>query len=217
MAKEVLLQSMYWGPVHYYTKVYNASALIIEQHDHYAKQTYRNRCDIVSANGKMSLTVPVEKRKNPKTPVKDIRLFSEYSWQRVHIKSLETAYNSTPFFEYYFDDVLPVLTKKWDFLIDLNAATLEALFFMLDKRIPFSLSKSYEVEPESLDLRNTILPKNDAYKNDADFSPKPYYQVFSDKYGFLENLSILDLLFNMGPETIDVLRASNLSLAEGEK
>lgn len=207
MNKPIVLNSTYWGPVHYFTKVYNASELCIEQHDHYSKQTYRNRCDILAANGKISLTVPVEKRKNPNTPVKDIRLFSDYSWQRNHLKSLESAYNNTPFYEFYIDDIIPVLTKKWKYLLDLNLETLEAIFYMLDKKVPYQLTLEYSVTVQGTDCREMIHPKNKAYKLDTSFIPVKYYQLFSEKYGFVENLSILDLLFNMGPETIDVLRA----------
>lgn len=210
MDKAVLLSSAYWAPVQYYTKFSLYRQVWIEAHEHYVKQTYRNRCIIASPNGTQSLTVPVVKPETDKCPMKDIRISDHGNWRHLHWNALESAYRNTPFFEYYADDFLPFYTRKWEFLFDFNEA--------IRQKVCELVGLSPEVFPTSGfgqtdgaaccdDFRMSISPKA-VPSSDSCFSPVPYYQVFREKHGFLPNLSIADLLFNMGPESILVLQDS---------
>jgi hypothetical protein len=196
----VLLSTTYFGPIQYFTKFILYPNRLIEQFDHYSKQSYRNRCIIYGANGALTLSIPVLKGPGQKTRVMDIRIDYSRNWRKLHWKGIESAYNQSPFFEFYMDDIRAFLEKKYDFLLDLN---LELLDYLLESHeIPgkYSLTKEY-VEPSSgsiMDARFTIHPKLD-YADDMHFSAIPYAQVFSDRLGFLGNLSILDLMFNEGP------------------
>ena len=197
----IILPTTYLGNLLYYTHLIQDNS-IIDVHSHYAKQTYTNRCTILSTNGPQDLTIPVVKPKD-KTPIKDIRISTHDNWQQLHWRAIQSAYNSTPFFEYFCDDYAPFYEKKWDFLLDFNLEiqqkTLELLNFI---NIPITLSDSY-IEPQNFntkDLREVINPKKfdvSLYNNLS----TPYYQIFDSKFGFTPNLSIIDLLFNMGNES----------------
>lgn len=197
----IILPTTYLGNLLYYTHLIQDNS-IIDVHSHYAKQTYTNRCTILSTNGPQDLTIPVVKPKD-KTPIKDIRISTHDNWQQLHWRTIQSAYNSTPFFEYFCDDYAPFYEKKWDFLLDFNLEiqqkTLELLNFI---NIPITLSDSY-IEPQNFntkDLREVINPKKfdvSLYNNLS----TPYYQIFDSKFGFTPNLSIIDLLFNMGSES----------------
>ena len=197
----IILPTTYLGNLLYYTHLIQDNS-IIDVHSHYAKQTYTNRCTILSTNGPQDLTIPVVKPKD-KTPIKDIRISTHDNWQQLHWRAIQSAYNSTPFFEYFCDDYAPFYEKKWDFLLDFNLEiqqkTLELLNFI---NIPITLSGSY-IEPQNFntkDLREVINPKKfdvSLYNNLS----TPYYQIFDSKFGFTPNLSIIDLLFNMGSES----------------
>ena len=197
----IILPTTYLGNLLYYTHLIQDNS-IIDVHSHYAKQTYTNRCTILSTNGPQDLTIPVVKPKD-KTPIKDIRISTHDNWQQLHWRAIQSAYNSTPFFEYFCDDYAPFYEKKWDFLLDFNLEiqqkTLELLNFI---NIPITLSDSY-IKPQNFntkDLREVINPKKfdvSLYNNLS----TPYYQIFDSKFGFTPNLSIIDLLFNMGNES----------------
>ena len=178
--------------------------VLIEQHDHYTKQTYRNRCSILAANGIISLTVPVAKGRKPKVPTKDIRVDYATNWQANHYRSIMSAYKSSPFYEYYIDDIRPIFEKKFDFLIDLNQFTLSALTdaFGLDTKMV--LTQAFQ-ENNTLDFREKIHPKKAFSITDPAFKATPYWQVFWDRFEFAPNLSALDILFNMGPEAEGLL------------
>lgn len=200
--EECLLSSLYLAPVQYYSKLYRATKATIEQHEHYQKQSYRNRCVIAGANGTMPLSIPIEKPDNPKCVVKDIRIAEHGNWRHLHWNALISAYNSTPFFEYYEDDFRTFYEKKYDFLYDFNESLRETVCRLLHIDTPVEHTADYVSEvPESVaDFREMIHPKRDWRTTDTSFIPQPYYQVFREKHGFLENLSIVDLLFNMGNE-----------------
>jgi hypothetical protein len=206
----VYLSSAYLAPVQYYSKFLN-NRVFIEQHENYLKQSYRNRCMIVSANGVMPLSIPVEHASGAKVLTKDIRIADHGNWQHLHWNAIVSAYNSTPFFEYYQDDFYPFYHKKYDFLFDLNEEILNLTFRLLqvDQEISYTDEYKREVEPNELDFRETIHPKKDWRINDSNFIPYPYYQVFDQKFGFQPNMSIIDLLFNMGNESLIVLMKSS--------
>ena len=198
-----LLSSTYFGPIQWYQKLHRMPC-IIEQHDHFVKQTYRNRCVIATANGTQTLTVPIERYDGMKCAMRDIRISDHGNWRHLHWNALVSAYGETPFFEFYADDLRPFFEKHHTFLFDLNLDIMHTMCQLLDVRPQVTLSEQYIVLPSEddavIDFREAIRPKHPL--PDADFNPTPYYQVRAQRYGFLPNLSILDLLFNEGPEGI---------------
>ena len=256
-----LLTSAYLAPVHYYTKLIAAPCVVEERAEHYVKQTFRNRCLIAMADGVQALTIPVQGSKDlggdHKTPTKDMRIIDSNRWRQLHWNALVSAYDRTPFFEYYADDFAVLYQTPYDKLVDFNADLQRLVLRLLDlhptivvnqedylmvdeqgcwlnpsaslqsavahtlqsesartfqsaSTLAFQCEGSEEVLSAPLrcqDFRETIRPKID-FHFDTSFSPQHYYQVFAAKHGFLPNLSIVDLLFNMGPESRVVLRAS---------
>ena len=198
-----LLSTTYFGPIQWYQKLHRMPC-ILEQHDHFVKQTYRNRCVIATANGTQTLTVPIEGYEGTKCPMRDIRISDHGNWRHLHWNALVSAYGETPFFEFYADDLRPFFEKRHTFLFDLNLDIMHTVCQLLDVRPQVELSEHYIVLPseddEVVDFREAIRPKHPL--PDADFNPIPYYQVRAQRHGFLPNLSILDLLFNEGPEGI---------------
>lgn len=194
--KEILLSTTYFGPVQWYQKLHRAEHVRIEQWESYQKQTFRNRCLIATTNGLQALTVPVERNAQC---IKDIRISDHGNWRHLHWNALQSAYGESPFFEYYQDDIRPFFDQRWDYLLDFNEAIREKVCELLDIQPSVSLTEEY-IPEVTRDYRTVIRPKSP--EADKDFEPKPYYQVYQQKHGFLPNLSILDLLFNMGPESI---------------
>lgn len=206
------LSSAYLAPVEYYTKLYDGDRIFIERYDHYIKQTYRNRCVIAGPNGPLSLTIPTEKSAHEHCCMKDVRISDHGKWQHVHWQALVSAYYTSPFFEYYQDDFRPFYEKSYTYLYDFNEELQILVCKLLDLQPEIQPTKCYKTdfkEESELDLRDLIRPKH-GFDWDMAFKPKVYYQVFKEKNGFLPNLSIVDLLFNMGPEGLLVLRDSIL-------
>jgi hypothetical protein len=198
MNETAILSTAYLGPIQYYQKLMNYPACIIDNHEHFIKQTYRSRCEIYSPNGVLTLSIPLEKR-NKRQPVKDVRISYEYNWQTLHWRSLESSYRRSPFFEYYEDDLRPFYeNKKFDFLIDLNESLQQEILALLKLKPNYRFSTEYKSEYDNADdFRNIISPK-ESKDSDPSFSPKIYSQVFETRHGFLPNLSIVDVLFNQG-------------------
>ena len=195
-----LLQTTYFGPIQWYQKLYRDDHSLIEQYDSYQKQTYRNRCVIATANGPQALTVPVEGT-NEKCLVKDLRISDHNNWRRIHWNALLSAYSESPFFDYYADDIHPFFEKKYDFLIDFNEAIRQKVCELMDIHPNVNYTSDFRRQTSDIvDFREVINAKHPLA--DADFQPQRYWQVFEGKHGFQANLSILDLLFNMGPESI---------------
>ena len=208
-----LLSTTYFGPVQWYQKLYRYEAVEIEQWESFQKQTYRNRCLIATTNGVQALTVPVERSAeshlSPLTSqlfIKDIRISDHGNWRHLHWNALQSAYGESPFFEYYQDDIRLFFEKRWTFLLDFNEEIRQKICELIDIQPTVSLTAEYSLTSHlsslnsKKDYRETIRPKH--YVPDPDFTPQPYYQVYQQKHGFLPNLSVLDLLFNMGPESI---------------
>ena len=198
-----LLQTTYFGPIQWYQKLYHYDHCLIEQCDSFQKQTYRNRCVIATANGTQALTVPIIHNGEL---VKDFRISDHNQWRRVHWNALQSAYSESPFFEYYADDLHPFFEQKYDFLLDFNEAIRQKVCELIDIHPNVEYTTTYHPSPITqhpspiTDFRDVINAKHP--QPDEGFTPKEYWQVFQRKHGFLPNLSILDLLFNMGPESI---------------
>lgn len=206
----IYLSSAYLAPIQYYAKFIQADHIFIEQNDSYVKQTYRNRCTILSANGHISLSIPVVHSSKDKTQMKDIRIAEHGNWQHMHWNAIISAYNSTPFFEYYQDDFYPFYHKKYTFLFDFNEELRILISDLLNIHIPVIYTSEYknEFSADEIDMREVIHPKKDWRTTDPDFISVPYYQVFDQKFGFKPNMSIIDLLFNMGNESQIILNNS---------
>ncbi len=206
---DVCLTSAYLAPIEYYTKLYAGKRVFLECHDHYVKQTYRNRCVIAGPNGALQLTVPIEKPAGEKCCMKDIRISDHGKWRHVHWQAFMSCYFTSPFFEYYQDDFRPFYEKKYEYLYDFNCALQAKVCELLDLQPNLIETTEYKrVLPDGIeDYRDRISPKQ-AKEKDETFQARPYYQVFQEKWGFLPNLSIIDLLFNMGPEGLLVLDRS---------
>ena len=199
-SNKVLLSTTYFGPVQWFQKLHRAEHVMIEQWESFQKQTYRNRCLIATTNGVQALTVPVEKSA---ACIKEIRISDHGNWRHLHWNALQSAYGESPFFEYYQDDIRPFFEKRWTFLLDFNEAIRQKMCELIDIGPSVTFTTAYITDPQALvvnDYRTVINPKHPA--QDDDFETKAYYQVYQMKHGFQENLSILDLLFNMGPESI---------------
>lgn len=205
--QNVYLTTAYLAPIQYYCKLYHATQIWMEKYDNYLKQSYRNRCIIAAANGPLGLSIPVVKPNTLKCFSKDIRISDHGNWRHLHWNAIVSAYNSSPFFEYYADEFAPFYIRKYTFLFDFNEELRRLICSLLDIQPQIKYTEEYVTLPyPEGDFREIIHPKR--VGEDFTFQPVSYYQVFKDKYGFLPNLSIIDLLFNMGPEGILVLRDS---------
>lgn len=205
--KTAILSSAYFAPVQWYQKLNRYENIVIEQHDNFIKQTYRNRCVIATTQGLQALTIPVERPSDArldKTQLKDICISDHGNWRHLHWKALLSAYGESPFFEYYADDIRPFFEKKWKYLLDFNMEINAKMMELLDiEKSSLSLSNeysSYEGDSDTVDFREVIRPKHPG--EDKEWQPKKYYQVYQQKFGFQPNLSILDLLFNEGNEAV---------------
>ena len=189
----------YFSPISQYKAILNSETLIFEIEDNFQKQTYRNRCYIYGANGKLLLNIPVSHPKSvKKIKTKDI-LVENSDWQKQHYKSLTSAYNHSPFFEFYKDDLQKIFSKKYTYLLDVNLDSFTFIMDALELPKEYTLSKTYE-ETKLNDFRNLADSKKK-----VEISSLPYIQMFDQKFGFLKNLSILDLLFMEGPNSITYL------------
>ena len=208
---KAILATTYFGPLQWYQKLNRFDDVLMEQHEHFLKQTYRNRCVIATTQGVQALTVPVEAPVGEgvalsKTEIKDVRISNHGKWRTEHWNALQSAYGESPFFEFYEDDIRPFFENRWEYLLDFNMAITEKMCELLDIHPHIELTSSYQNSLPigegwgGTDFRTIIHPKHP--QEDSDFSPKPYYQVYKERFGFMPNLSILDLLFNMGNEAV---------------
>jgi hypothetical protein len=199
---KVLLGSHYTGSIAYFRALKHADEAMIEIHEHYQKQSYRNRCEIYGANGKLKLILPLERR-GTRTPMNQVRLDNSQDWQKLHWRSLESAYRSSPYFEYYESHFESFYKTKYESLTTFNAAFLAKIVSLLQIDTTISYTEKYKKVYEGYeDLREIIHPKVTHEKNNITFE---YMQVFDMKFGFLPNLSILDLMFNEGPRCVTLL------------
>jgi hypothetical protein len=201
-----VLSTAYLGPVQYFTKFALYSKVYIEQHETYLKQSFRNRCYICGANGRIALVVPVKRTAGNLTKTKDLLVDYDTSWQRVHWNSIVSSYRSSPFFEYYEDNLKPFYNTKEKRLLDLNQKMLQLIIDLLDIDAEILLTDKFiKHYDDEADLRLSINPKKRLARDDSRFIARGYSQVFMEKHGFLPNLSIIDLLFNEGPNSWNII------------
>ena len=201
----ILIHPTYFPSISHYIAMAKADVVTFEMEDNFQKQTNRNRMYIYGANGLQLLNIPVKQSNDKHQKYKDVRIDNESGWQKNHFKSLESAYRTSPFFEYFEDDLRPLFEKKHEFLMDLNFETFEVINASLG--IGFDVEKTTEYNHEATDFTDFRALVNG--KKDTTQVEK-YTQVFNEKHGFLNNLSILDLLFNEGRYAVDYLEKQKL-------
>ena len=201
----ILIHPSYFPSISHFITIAKADVVTFEMEDNFQKQTNRNRMYIYSPNGIQLLNVPIKHTKEAHQRIKDVKLETAFDWQKQHFKSLEAAYRTSPFFEYFEDDIAPIFQKKHTFLMDLNLETMSIVSKCL--RLEFDYEETTEYFHQvtgKKDFRTLINGKKDAAAFES------YTQVFGDKHGYLNNLSILDLLFNEGRYALDYLRKQQL-------
>lgn len=198
MSNSIILPADYLPPVSYLHAIMHCEGAVkIDQHEHFPKQTYRNRTHIATANGILNLFVPIQHGRKERIAMKDVLISYDHEWQRLHWLSIQTAYRSSAYFEYYEEDFYEFYNQKYQFLFDYNVKQLELIMKVLKIKRPIEFTDSYQKNYEdAIDLRDAIHPKRESiYKN-----PKPYYQIFEDRTGFIPDVSVIDLIFNQGPQ-----------------
>lgn len=201
------LSSSYLPPIDWFAHLVKGEPIFIEQWENFHKQTIRNRCTIDSPNGKLNLSIPVDKcnfTPQGKCLMKDVRISYHLDWQHQHWNALETTYFNSPFFEFLQDDFRPMYEKRWTFLMDFNELLIAKCCELLDIQPDIRRTDTWQGDTTEKDCQ--------AHGTNSPLSPmnfRPYYQVFAHKHGFIPNLSIIDLIFNMGPEGILYLQSDN--------
>ena len=203
MLNNPLLPTAYLAPISYYAILLQHPNCSVELHEHFIKQSIRNRCDIYGANGKLRLSIPKERKGSSKTIIENLKISYKQNWQKQHWNAIESAYNSSPFFEYYKDKLKPFFEAKEEYLIDFNSKLKKEILSILHSDNTIKKTTKYLHKGDFFDLRNYTWEIKNQEK---------YDQVFMEKKGFIPNLSILDLLFNLGPESTDYLHNIDLSI-----
>jgi hypothetical protein len=197
----ILVSTAYLPPLEYISLISQADEVLVELEENYLKQSYRNRCYILSAHGPQLLSVPVCLGSQHKTPLKEIRIDYSKRWQQVHLRAMTASYSSSPYFQFYFENIEKIISKKPDFLIDLNMELTETVLKILKLNIRLTQTTHFESVGEAAnDFRYKISPKKK-----SQFIVKEYMQVFNTFNRTDHRLSIIDLVFNMGPEALDYL------------
>jgi len=198
-----IFPSHYLAPIEYYFYLLNSESISIDVYENFVKQSYRNRCRILSPNGIQNLTVPLAKSRQRRL-TKNVKIAYQDNWQKMHWKSLEAAYRSSPYFEFYEDNFYSFYhERKYEYLIDLNWDLEQKIISLMGISTPIRKTTQYiENVPQEHDFRNTFSPK----KENESLTFNNYIQVFGNRNGFAPNMSILDLLFNEGPNAINYLK-----------
>jgi hypothetical protein len=197
----VLINPCYFGSVSQWLAIISADTVIFEVCDNYQKQTLRNRCNIAAANGPLSLTIPVRYTQKNREPYAAVSIANNTNWQKLHLKSLYTAYKISPFYDYYIDDLSVLYKNKWENLMAFNFKSIEIISKLLELELSQDKTQHFVTSPVAARDLRYLSAKNAK----SPFKLKPYTQVFSQKHGFLSDLCILDLLFNEGPNAENFL------------
>ncbi len=206
----VILSTAYFPPISYFVAILSYDTVFIEAYENYQKQSYRNRAYIAGPNKKQSLNIPVIRLNGNHTTIKDIKLDNSSHWKQQHWHSIKTAYNSSPFLMYYEDEIKAVFYKDHEYLWELNWELILLLLELLQIDNKVSETSLFEINPDDItDYRFVIHPKKETIIKDQLIN-NTYYQVFEEKHGFIEDLSVLDLLFNLGPDAGGYLRSIKL-------
>ncbi len=198
----MLFYPTYFPPINQFVAMCHADKIVFEVNDFFEKQTYRNRCYIYAENGKQLLNIPIKHQKGIRQKTKDIQIDYRNRWNIQHLRALQTAYRSSPFFEFYIDDLLPIFERQHSFLLDVNLMCHELISKALDLEVSYSFTEDYQDNPKQ-DFRNLAEVKQEN-------SLERYIQVFEPKHGFIANLSILDLLFMEGTNALNYLEKQTL-------
>lgn len=203
MLNNPLLSTAYLAPISYYAILLKQNNSMIEYHEHFVKKSIRNRCDIMNTNGRLSLSIPVNRKTKTKTKISKIKISYAENWQKNHWKSIVSSYNSSPFFEYYKDKLKPYFLKEEEYLIDFNNNLQKEILALLKIKFTITYNSIYKRTGDFTDLRDN---------NSIKINTIRYDQVFMEKHKFINNLSIIDLLFNMGPESLDYLHQLQIKI-----
>lgn len=203
MSTMILLSANYLPAVSYFHAIYQHKGdLLMEKYEHYPKQTYRNRTRIATANGPLNLTIPIVHGRKDHVAIHDVKINYDHDWQRLHWLSIQTAYRSSAYFEFYEDDFSIFYEKKYTYLFDFNMQQLELLLRILKLNPQIAFTQAYKKDyVDAIDYRDLIHPKKPSIYQ----QPKPYYQVFDERHGFIADMSIIDLVFNQGPQSRNFL------------
>lgn len=198
-----MLSTAYLPNLNYFRLLLSGKPVFVEQHEHFVKQSYRNRCTILGANGRLNLSIPLV-RQHDKESITEKKISYSERWQHQHWRTITSAYKNSPYFDYFEDELKIFYEQEYELLFDYNRQLMQAILKILRQSPNVDLTSTYEKEPAgAFDARELIHPKKKAL-----FGYKPYYQVFSDKHGFTPNLSILDLLFNEGLNSLAYLQTA---------
>ena len=205
-----LLSTAYWPNLQYFFYILNATSAQVEQFEHYGKQSFRNRCQLLTANGVLDLSIPVKKRAI-KELVNEVEISYQENWQIKHWRAITSAYKNSPYFDYFEEEIKPFYFNHYSTLLEYNLNQVQTILKILKQKREITLTRHYNSEAENvLDLREKIHPKI-PFKEDSitvDILARPYYQTFENKFEFQPNLSILDLLFNTGLGCNEYLKGS---------
>ena len=207
MANKLLIELQYLGNIAYYQYLLQFDEIIIEKHENLVKASYRNRTEIASPNGILTLSIPIKGGRSKKQLYREVEIASEPDWKKIHWESFCTCYRSSPYFEFYEDELREFYEEKYTFLLDFNRRLHEWVCEQLGIDDTLHPHTDFRDTNGFADFRNTVHPKV-AWQRDSSFKPSEYFQVFGEKLGFIPNLSILDLLFNEGPNSLQVLEQS---------
>ncbi|PKQ44755.1 WbqC family protein [Confluentibacter flavum] len=205
--ENILIHPTYFPNISHFVAMVDTDEVVFEMDDNFLKQTYRNRTYIYAANGKLALNIPVIHTQKNRQKYKDVKIFNEEKWQDHHWKSLLSAYRTSPFFEYYEDELQPLFQKKNNYILDFNFNCFETVCDCLQLELNTSKTTIYQKEVEGIDDYRYLVDAKKDYLKPFEM----YNQVFQEKHGFINNLSILDLLFNEGPNALNYLESQTLS------
>lgn len=205
----MLLSTALFPPIQFFSKIIDQDGFSLESRENYQERSYRNRYVVSGANGPIRLSVPIVKGKPTERLIKDVKIDQSDNWCKIHLKTVQSAYKHSPYYDFYFDELHQFWEKKWKYLFEYNLEILEVLLDIMDLDIKISETSEYQVNPidSQFDFREHIHPKL-SWEKDPDFHPQVYTQNFSDRREFIPNLSIIDLIFQVGPDASRIIRNS---------